>query len=52
MSSSYGTAFALMRESASQAWRAYTRHAFVEGLKDGSLSREAFLHYLRQITSF
>ncbi|MBW3244207.1 thiaminase II [Epibacterium sp. DP7N7-1] len=48
MSTSYGTAFALMRESASQAWHAYTRHAFVEGLKDGSLSREAFLHYLRQ----
>ncbi|GLP86871.1 thiaminase II [Tritonibacter mobilis] len=48
MSTSYGAAFALMRESASQAWRAYTRHAFVEGLKDGSLSREAFLHYLRQ----
>ncbi len=48
MSTSYGTAFALMRESASQAWRAYTRHAFVEGLKDGSLSRDAFLHYLRQ----
>ncbi|CAD0184490.1 Aminopyrimidine aminohydrolase [Ruegeria sp. THAF57] len=46
--SEYGKAFALMREAAQGQWRDYTRHAFVEGLKDGSLPREAFLHYLRQ----
>lgn len=44
----YGRAFALMRETAGPAWRAYTRHAFVEGLRDGTLPRAAFLHYLRQ----
>lgn len=48
MSSSYGRAFALMREAAAGQWRDYTRHAFVEGLRDGSLPRDAFLHYLRQ----
>ncbi|SDX38056.1 thiaminase (transcriptional activator TenA) [Ruegeria halocynthiae] len=46
--SSYGRAFALMREAAQDPWRAYTRHAFVEGIKDGTLPRQAFLHYLRQ----
>ena len=45
---SYGRAFALMREAASGPWRDYTRHAFVEGLRDGTLPRNAFLHYLRQ----
>lgn len=30
------------------AWDAYTRHAFVEGLKDGSLPEAAFRHYLVQ----
>ncbi|MBE1294394.1 MAG: thiaminase II [Rhodobacteraceae bacterium] len=44
----YGRAFALMREAAGEAWGDYTRHAFVEGLRDGSLPNEAFLHYLRQ----
>lgn len=48
MSGPYGHAFALMRAQADVAWRDYTRHAFVEGLKDGSLPRPAFLHYLRQ----
>lgn len=48
MSGDYGRAFALMRDQASEAWRDYTRHAFVEGMKDGTLPREAFLHYLRQ----
>ncbi|WP_170600820.1 thiaminase II [Ruegeria arenilitoris] len=46
--SDYGKAFALMRDAAQGPWRDYTRHAFVEGLKDGTLPREAFLHYLRQ----
>ncbi|WP_083445308.1 thiaminase II [Ruegeria sp. 6PALISEP08] len=44
----YGKAFALMRDAAQEPWRDYTRHAFVEGMKDGTLPREAFLHYLRQ----
>lgn len=45
----YGSrVFALWREAAGEEWRAYTRHAFVEGLADGSLPREAFLHYLVQ----
>ncbi|WP_205627883.1 thiaminase II [Ruegeria marisrubri] len=46
--SEYGKAFALMRDAAQGPWREYTRHAFVEGLKDGTLPRAAFLHYLRQ----
>ena len=44
----YGRAFALWRDAAGAAWPAYTRHAFVEGLRDGSLPRGAFLHYLAQ----
>ncbi len=44
----YGRAFAAMREAARPVWAAYTRHAFVEGLREGTLPREAFLHYLRQ----
>lgn len=46
--SGYGKVFALMRDAAQGPWRDYTRHAFVEGIKDGTLPREAFLHYLRQ----
>ena len=44
----YGQAFAAMRNAAGPAWDQYARHAFVEGLRDGSLPRAAFLHYLRQ----
>lgn len=44
----YGRAFALWREEAGEAWQVFTRHAFVEGLRDGSLPRPAFLHYLKQ----
>ena len=44
----YGKTFALLREGAPNAWRDYTRHAFVERLGDGTLPREAFLHYLVQ----
>lgn len=40
--------FAALRAAAEPDWRAYTHHAFVAGLGDGSLPREAFLHYLRQ----
>jgi thiaminase/transcriptional activator TenA len=44
----YGRAFALWREAAGETWRAYARHPFVEGLRDGSLPRAAFVHYLAQ----
>jgi thiaminase (transcriptional activator TenA) len=44
----YGQAFALWRDTAAGPWQDYSRHAFVEGLRDGSLPRSAFLHYLRQ----
>ncbi|CAM3053587.1 thiaminase (transcriptional activator TenA) [Paracoccus aminovorans] len=44
---SYGRAFALWRAAAPD-WDAYARHAFVEGLKDGTLPRSAFLTYLVQ----
>ncbi|MEM9497782.1 MAG: TenA family protein [Pseudomonadota bacterium] len=44
----YGPAFASLRQAAGSHWRDYTHHAFVEGLRDGTLPRAAFLHYLRQ----
>ena len=44
----YGPAFARMRATAGETWTAYTHHAFVEGLGDGTLPHAAFLHYLRQ----
>lgn len=44
---SYGEVFAGWRGAAPD-WDAYTRHAFVQGLSDGSLPRAAFLHYLVQ----
>lgn len=44
----YGRAFELWREAAGMDWLAYTRHAFVESLGDGSLPLDRFLHYLRQ----
>lgn len=43
----YGKAHILWRAKAPD-WQAYTHHAFVEGLRDGTLPRESFLHYLRQ----
>jgi thiaminase/transcriptional activator TenA len=44
----YGQVFARWRAGCPEAWRSYTRHAFVRGLGDGSLPRAAFLHYLVQ----
>ena len=44
---SYGRAFEAWRVAAPE-WEAYTRHAFVQGLGDGALPRESFLHYLVQ----
>lgn len=48
MQPDYGKTFAAWREGAKDTWREYTRHAFVQGLCDGSLPRKAFLHYLIQ----
>jgi thiaminase/transcriptional activator TenA len=44
----YCRAFTQWREAAGEVWRQYTRHAFVEGLRTGTLPRRAFLHYLVQ----
>lgn len=44
----YGKAFELWRAAAQDEWQRYAHHAFVQGLGDGSLPHEAFLHYLRQ----
>ena len=44
----YGETFGAWRAAAGDHWPAYTRHAFVEGLRDGSLPRAAFLDYLVQ----
>src|SRR3546814_4154721 len=45
----YGSsAFAGWRLAAAADWQAYTRHDFVRRLGDGSLPRDAFLHYLVQ----
>lgn len=43
----YGSTFAAWRDN-TPVWRAYTRHAFVQGLGDGTLPHAAFLHYLKQ----
>jgi thiaminase/transcriptional activator TenA len=43
----YGKIFPLFR-AASHHWNDYTRHAFVQGLGDGTLPKEAFLHFLKQ----
>ncbi|EAQ03500.1 TENA/THI-4 family protein [Pseudooceanicola batsensis HTCC2597] len=45
---SYGRTFPLWRDAAGDSWHAYTRHAFVEGLRDGTLPRAAYLGYLVQ----
>ncbi|MWB78679.1 thiaminase II [Pseudooceanicola sp. 216_PA32_1] len=44
----YGRTFPLWRAAAGAAWPAYTGHAFVQGLAEGTLPRPAFLHYLVQ----
>lgn len=44
----YGSTFPVWRAAAGDHWHAYTHHAFVEGLRDGTLPRESFLHYLVQ----
>lgn len=44
----FGTTFALWRAGTPDPWQAYTHHRFVEGLRDGTLPRAAFVHYLIQ----
>ncbi len=44
----YGTTFTAWRAEAAELWHAYTHHPFVEGLRDGTLPREAYLRYLVQ----
>lgn len=44
----YGQIFDAWRGAAMDPWNGYTRHAFVQGLGDGTLPRAAFLHYLKQ----
>ncbi|MBX2825104.1 MAG: thiaminase II [Gammaproteobacteria bacterium] len=44
----YGSTFAAWREAAGDTWDAFTHHTFVQGLGDGTLSKECFLHYLVQ----
>src|SRR3546814_17688166 len=45
----YGSSvFAGWRLAAAADWQAYPRHDFVRRLGDGSLPRDAFLHYLVQ----
>lgn len=46
--SDYGSRYFAAWRSAAPDWQAYTHHAFVEGMKDGSLPRDAFLRYLVQ----
>jgi thiaminase/transcriptional activator TenA len=46
--SAYGSTFPLWRAAAGAQWPAYAEHAFVEGLKEGTLPRAAFLTYLVQ----
>lgn len=48
MQPNYGRTFSLLRAECAQLWSEYTYHSFVEGLRDGSLKRGAFLNYLRQ----
>ncbi|GIT88801.1 hypothetical protein ROBYS_38170 [Roseobacter sp. OBYS 0001] len=44
----YGETFSLWRAGCPEPCQAYTHNDFVEGLRDGSLPRAAFLHYLVQ----
>jgi thiaminase/transcriptional activator TenA len=43
-----GGLFGRLREARIDEWHAYTRHAFVRGLSDGSLPEACFRHYLVQ----
>ncbi len=43
-----GPLFGALRQDAGAVWQAYSHHAFVAGLADGSLPKAAFQHYLIQ----
>lgn len=40
--------FERLKADCADEWRAYTEHAFVRGMADGSLPEPAFQHYLKQ----
>ena len=42
------TLFSRLRDACADDWRAYTNHAFVRALGDGSLPEKCFRHYLGQ----
>ena len=44
----YGRAFEALKKCCGEEWAAFTEHEFVRRLGDGTLPREAYLHYLRQ----
>lgn len=44
----YGTLFARLKADCPAEWSAYTDHAFVRGIADGSLPEACFRHYLIQ----
>ena len=44
----YGRAFEALKGNCRQEWLDFTGHEFVRRLGDGTLPREAYLHYLRQ----
>lgn len=48
MKDGYGVTFSRLRDAAGTVWTDYTHHAFVEGLREGTLPRKAFLGYLVQ----
>lgn len=43
-----GSLFARLTAACAEDWTAYTRHAFVRGLAEGSLAEASFRHYLAQ----
>lgn len=43
-----GSLYGRLRQACAADWQAYTGHAFVRGLADGSLPEPAFRHYLGQ----
>ena len=45
----YGSpVYGAWREHAREPWQRYTRHAFVEGIADGTLAHTSFVYYLVQ----
>ncbi len=44
----YGKTFALWNEGVAQKWLDNNYHAFVVGMRDGTLLRAVFLHYIIQ----